>query len=93
MVIGVLQVRLAVYESRSLKDKRRVIQSLKSRIRQQFNVSVAETGDLNSRQAAEVTAALVSNDSRFVQSGLQSVLNFIERQHTATLVDYSIDLI
>lgn len=93
MTIGVLQVRLAVYESTSLKDKRRVIKSLKDRLRQRFNVSVAETGSLDSRQAAELTAAVVANESRFVNSSLQSVLNFIEGHGGAVLVDYHIEML
>ena len=93
LMIGVLQVQLAVYESTSLKDKRRVIKSLKDRLRHRFNVSVAETGGLESRQAAEVTAAMVANESRFLESSLQSVLNFIERHQGASLVDYHMEML
>ena len=42
-VVGTVSLRLVVRESHSLKDKRRVVRSLKDRLRQQFNVSVAET--------------------------------------------------
>ena len=42
MVLGVLTLELVIYEAQSLKDKRRVVKSLKERIRNRFNVSVSE---------------------------------------------------
>jgi uncharacterized protein YlxP (DUF503 family) len=70
-----------------------VIKSLKDRLRQHFNVAVAETGNLDSRQAAELTAVVVANESRFVNSSLQSIVNFVERQSSAVLVDYEIEML
>ena len=50
MIVGSLQVRLLVREARSLKDKRQVLQSIKDRLRNQFNVSVAEVDAQEHRQ-------------------------------------------
>ena len=91
MVIGVLTARLAIYGSTSLKDKRRVIKSIKDRLRNRFNVSVAETDALDSMRSAVVTAALVSNDARHATRSLQQVLNQIEGHRGASLVDYEIE--
>ena len=48
MIVGVLRIELAIYESHSLKDKRRVIRSVKDVLRERFNVAVAEGGHADS---------------------------------------------
>ena len=54
MVVGTLTINLQVPSSKSLKDKRQVIRSLTARLRQTFNVAVAEVGDQDLWQAAVV---------------------------------------
>ena len=90
IVVGIITVRLAIYHATSLKDKRRVVKSLKDRIRRRFNVSIAEDA-LDSAQRAVLTAAIVANETRFVERCLQQVLNLIEGDREAALVDYSIE--
>jgi uncharacterized protein len=60
--IGVLTLEIHVEDSHSLKDKRHVIKSLKDRLRDRFNVSVAEIANLDSWQSAVVAVATVSAD-------------------------------
>ena len=93
MVIGVVTARLAVYEAFSLKDKRRVVKSLKDRLRNKFNVSVAETDALDSRQRAVITAAIVATDTQFAERCLQQVVNVIERCRGASLVDFEMQIL
>ena len=66
MVIGTLEVELIVAESHSLKARRRVVRSLKDRIRSRFNVSVADVGDQDLWQRISLGVAVVTNDRRFV---------------------------
>ncbi len=91
MIIGILQVRLAIYEAVSLKDKRRVIKSIKDRVSHKFNASIAEVDCLEDRRAAELGVAVVSNDARFAEGCLQSIRAEIERHRGAVLVDYTIE--
>jgi uncharacterized protein YlxP (DUF503 family) len=91
MVVGVLQVRLAIYEAVSLKDKRRVVKSIKDRVGHKFNASIAEVDSLEDRRAAELAVAVVSNDARFAEGCLQKILAEIERHRGAVLVDYTIE--
>ncbi len=93
MVIGVVTARLAVYEAFSLKDKRRVVKSLKDRLRNKFNVSVAETGAHDSRQRAVITAAIVATDTQFAERCLQQVVNMIEGSRGASLVDFETQIL
>jgi len=92
MVIGSLSLKLAVFESTSLKDKRRVIKSLKDRLAGRFNVSVAEVGSLDHRQQAELGVALVANDSQFVESCLGKIVDYVRLDRSASLVDYELEV-
>ncbi len=93
MVIGIMTAKLAIYQATSLKDKRRVVKSLKDRIRRRHNVSVAETDALDHRQSAVITAAVVTNEARFAEQCLQHVVNLIESDRSASLVEFSLETI
>ena len=92
MHVGICTLYLRLLEGRSLKEKRRVIKSIKDRIRAKFNVSVAEIDELDKWQRATLGVASVSNDSRFTNSVLSSVVNFVDGINTVELVDYEIEI-
>ena len=92
MIIGVLRVRLGIFEARTLKDKRRVIKSLKDRIGARHNVSIAEVDDLDHCQAATFGLAMVANETRFVESALSKIVDEIRAEPRASLLDYEIDV-
>lgn len=77
----------------SLKDKRRAIKSVKDRIANRFNVSVAEVGLLDSRREAELAVAIVTNDSGFAQSCLSKVVGLVRSRVKLELVDYNIEML
>lgn len=85
-------VQLYLGQSRSLKDKRQVIKSLKDRIGNAFNVSVAEVADQDLWQKASLGIAVVSNQSRHANEVLSKVVNFIERDFSIELIDYQIEV-
>lgn len=93
MIVGTLELSILVREARTLKDKRRVVRSLKDRIRHRFPVSIAEVASLDDRQRAELGAAVVSNDARHAQEVLSKVAEFVSRSLVAELVDYSIEVL
>jgi len=64
MVVGVLRIRLGVFEALSLKDKRRVVKGLKDRLAARHNISISEVDDLDHRQAATLAMAMVANQAR-----------------------------
>jgi hypothetical protein len=68
MIVGTLQVRLLIREARSLKDKRQVVKSIKDRLRNGFNVSVAEIAALDNRQLAVLGIAMVSNEAHHLKT-------------------------
>jgi len=87
VIVGTLKLRLVLRESHSLKDKRRVIKSLKDTLSNKFNISVAETDEQDVWQTAEVGVAAVGTDGSFVQSVLTNVVNYVRFFGGVELVD------
>jgi len=87
VVIGVRSFELHIPAAHSLKDKRSVLKSLKDRLHNEFNVSVAETGRHDAWQAAELTVCVVSAEQRHAASVLDSVDRFVEGNPSCRIVD------
>ncbi len=77
MVIGACELRLRILGARSLKEKRKVLKSLKDRL-MRMNLSVSEVDDNDKWQAATLGLAVVSNDAGFINSVLDRVINDIQ---------------
>ncbi len=92
MIVGTLSIKVAMRSSRSLKDKRRIIKSLKDRIRNKFNVSVSETGSQDNLRSSEISVAMVGTDRQYVNSALSSLINFFRFFPQIELIDYDLDL-
>jgi len=78
MFIGVLGVEFRLHGNESLKDKRRVANSLKQKVRNKFNVSIAEVGSENDMSTLCLAVVSVSNDKRHLESRLTKCLSMIE---------------
>ena len=91
MIIGFLQLDLFVPQANSLKSKRQALKSLKDKIRQKFNVSVAEVSSLDKWQRQGFAVVCVNNDKRLLNSILSKVVNLVEKQHAVELIDYTIE--
>ncbi len=91
MTIGVLEIRLAIREALDLKGKRRILKSLKDRIRHEFNVSVAEVDRQDAHQASVLGVAVVATDGRFADQVLSQVVNLVRSVHWVQLVDYTVE--
>jgi uncharacterized protein YlxP (DUF503 family) len=85
-------IELHILESNSLKDKRRVLKSIKDRIRNAFNVAIAEVDDGDLWQSASIGVVTVSNQVRHANEVLSKVINFIERDLRIELVDYDMEV-
>jgi len=92
MVVGVLQLELAVIDAMSLKDKRRVIKSIKDRMSARHNVSVAEVGELDEHRRCDLAVAMVSNDRRFTDSCLSKIVDEVRVVRGVSLIDYTIEM-
>lgn len=94
MHIGVCQVRLRLAENHSLKGKRQVIRAVKERCRHKFDIAIAETGDQDVWQTAELGIACVSSDRRHANEVLSKTVDFIASGHfDVEMLDYNIEII
>lgn len=89
MIVGVAVWELHLNGCRSLKDKRRILKSLKDRLHQRFNVSVAETSHQDRWQRAEVACCVVSSERRHAESVLSAVNNMVQQHPDARILDSS----
>ncbi|HZS39011.1 MAG TPA: DUF503 domain-containing protein [Polyangia bacterium] len=93
MVVGVCRVTLMISESHSLKEKRMVLRRIKDRVANKFNCAIAEVGDADNWQSAELGFAVVSNEQGFTQAMVQKILQFIEHLAVAKITDDEQDYI
>lgn len=78
MHIGVATIQIRISESHSLKAKRYVLKSIMARVKNKFNVSVAEVDGNDLWQLATIGVACVSNDGRHANEMLSKVVGFVE---------------
>lgn len=93
MVIGVLQFELLVHDCESLKDKRRVVQSVKDRLHRDHMVAVAEVGRLDSLGSALLALVCVGNDGAHLAGVLDRIVAKLRALTDAELGDTRRDLI
>ena len=93
MIVGVLTIELAIFDARSLKDKRRVIAGLKQRLRNRFNISVAEVGHANAPKRCRLGVVMVSGESRVLHSQLDRIVDAVRRTAGVSLLDYERELL
>ncbi|HET6451835.1 MAG TPA: DUF503 domain-containing protein [Spirochaetia bacterium] len=87
MVVSMLQFRIELPPLESIKDKRRIVVSLKEKLANKFHMSVAEVGDLDSLRFAHLGAALVSNSRSFGEAVMHKALEFVEKNCEGVLMD------
>jgi len=94
MIVGVSEITLHLPESHSLKDKRQVIKSIMARVRNQFEVAIAEVEDNDRWQIARLGVSCVSNSAQHADEVLQHVRRYIEETRPDIVVtDTEVEII
>jgi uncharacterized protein YlxP (DUF503 family) len=93
LVVGVLRVVLRIPGSRSLKDRRRVVVSLRDRVHARHHASFADVGHLETHDAAVVAVSIVGHDPVNVRSRLDVVRADIDAVADAFVTDVSTELV
>jgi uncharacterized protein len=91
--IGALAATLHLPAPQSLKEKRRILKSIKDRVGAKFNVSVAEIGEHDKWQSAVLGFCMISNDKNLIQSAFQNILSLIESVDGALLTQQQIEFL
>jgi len=93
MIVGAAVVEFQVHGSQSLKAKRGVVRSIAQRVRNRFNLSVAEVGGQDTWQIAVLGFSTVGSDRRKVREVLEQALTFVEELHLAEVMNSDVELI
>jgi uncharacterized protein YlxP (DUF503 family) len=93
MIVGAALVDLRVHASQSLKEKRGVVRSVVQRIRNRFNVSVAEVGGQDTWQRAVIGIVTVGHEARAVRAALDRVIAFVEGVGLAEVTNSDIEIL
>jgi uncharacterized protein YlxP (DUF503 family) len=91
MIVGVLRVSLLLRGSHSLKDKRRVVRSLKDRIRNRLNAAIAEVDSQDLHQRADLGIVTVSGDRVRAEAVLTDAITMIDRAPGAERFDTDVE--
>jgi uncharacterized protein len=92
MIVGTLRVRLLIREARTLKDKRQVVKSIKDRLANRFNVSIAEVEALDNRQLAVLGMAMVGNETHPIKVALAQIVEALRSHPVAELLDHELEV-
>jgi uncharacterized protein YlxP (DUF503 family) len=92
MIVGTLQARLYVRESRSLKDKRQVVRSVLDRLRHAYNVSITEVDAQDDHKLVVLGAALVGDDAQKIRRTLDEIANHLRRHPIAQFLDCTVEV-
>ena len=92
MVVGVASIDIHIPESGSLKSKRHVLKGMKDRVRNKFNVSIAEVGHNDLWQRTTIGVSVVANDKKFANGVLSKVVEHINKENGLQILDYSIEI-
>ena len=94
MNVGICKVKLRLPDNLSLKGKRQVVKSLTARLKNKFNISVAEVEDNDLWQLATIGICFVSNEQRFTNEVLSKAVDFVVGgQGDYEMLDYSIEIL
>jgi hypothetical protein len=93
MTVGLLTVHLYLPEARSLKQKRSAIKSLKDRLRQRFNISVAEVEHQELHGRCQLGIALVANRDGECRKLLDTIVQYLRLPGPAEMTHYELELI
>jgi len=93
MIVGAAAVELHIHGSRSLKEKRGVVRSIAQRVRNRFNVSVAEVGGLGTWQHAVLGLTAAGADAGVVRGVLERALAFVEELHLAEVTHTDVEIL
>ncbi|MDR2200188.1 MAG: DUF503 domain-containing protein [Deltaproteobacteria bacterium] len=87
MIVGVLEITLALEGNHSLKDKRKVVKSLLGRVGARFNASCAEVDLPDLHDRAVLGFSVCGGDAKVLESVLDHILNFVLSVSPAEVLD------
>ena len=88
--VGLVHLKFHVAQAKSLKDKRRILKSFKDRLKNGYNVSVAEVDGLDTHRSAVLAVAMAGNDKHYVEGALQKIVNAAANHRDMLLIEHEV---
>ena len=92
LFVGTCKLYLRADWVYSLKEKRMILKSLMDRIRNKFNVSVAEVEEQDAHKSIVIACSCVTNEKNHANSILNKVIDFVEMNTDAEIVDVIVEI-
>ena len=93
MYVGCCSIKFFLHGNHSLKGKRRIVRIIKDRLKNKFNISVAEIGDQDVWQSLHMGIVAVNSDPKYLEGQVSKVVDAIEKMHLAEITDYQTQII
>lgn len=93
MIVGTCEIKLMIFESNSLKDKRQIIKSIIGKIQSRYNVSIAEIGLNDSWKTSIIGFACVTNDSAHANQIIYKIIKFIDGDSRVEILEHNIEIL
>jgi len=91
MIVAVLKISLSIPQADSLKDKRRIVKSIKDKLRNKYNISIAEIGDQDIWKTARLGVAIVSNDSAYANGVISRIQDICGNLRDAIMTECELE--
>ncbi|MBM3248271.1 MAG: DUF503 domain-containing protein [Candidatus Omnitrophica bacterium] len=92
MTIGLLQLIIKIPGSNSLKEKRRVLHSLRDKLRDKYNISITEIEDQDKWQKSTLAIAKVDQERKMIDTSFGNIVDYIRNSNSVEILDYQIEL-
>lgn len=93
MFIGILEVRIKIFSSETIKEKRQVVKSVLERIKSRFNFSAAEVSDHDILNVSELGFACVSNSRAHADEMMDKLIHFLENDYRYEILEIRREII
>lgn len=93
MIVGICGLKLRIFEVKSLKEKRRIINSIIGRLKSRFNISISEVGLNDTWQSSEIGFSITTNNSEHAREVISKVINFIDGDSRVEILEENIEIL
>lgn len=93
MIVGICGLKLRIFEVNSLKEKRRIINSIIGRLKSRFNISISEVGLNDTWQSSEIGFSITTNKSDHAREVISKVINFIDGDSRVEILEENIEIL
>ncbi len=93
MIVGIVNLKIYIPFSHSLKQKRTIVKSLCSKVKNNFNVSIAEVENQDVHQTIGLGFAVLSNNSKHIDSTIDKIINYIDSNTEGEIIEINREIV